>query len=433
MTRATDVTTRRHPSIAHPRWIWTRLISAMVLLVACYLLSGFIVELVLWRADVCLNARQHERALSWLNTVGWLRPNSAELHFLLARANRRLERFPDVEKHLRRAAELGWPREALEREQWLAQAQTGQFEALRDHWSDLFRSAGSDGPEISRAFVIAALKRFQITDATRVIGLWKADFPDDAEPYFQEGKIAAVTLRWKDAEAAFRQAQHRAVDRVDIREALIEACMQQLEFHKAQLELKQLLQRDPENRHAQVELADCQIRLGSIEEARGLLKKVLQHDPNQRDALILTAQLELAEGRASLAVETLRRVGASSSEDAELRYLFAQALRAAGDNEEAEQHYQYREAAREPLLRLSKATGELVAAPTNQALRYEVGELTWRWKSHDEGANWMLSLLEFNPAHQAAHALLARHYELKGNAAKAAYHRNLAGTVEFIP
>lgn len=410
---------------------WRVAVALLVLVLLAGVASQLYAELALWRASVCLEEREHQRAVRWLQQVSWLRPRSAELHYLLARTNRRLERYADVEQHLKRAAELGWPRPDLEREQWLAQAQTGQFQLMRQHWSELFRDARSDGPEISRAFVISALSRFQIQDALKVIAVWKADFPNDPEPYFLEGRIAGVGLKWKEAEGAYRQAAIRGPDRVDIQQGLIEALMKQLKFNEADSQLQALLRRDPDNADAQVNRADCQIRLGELDQARELLKGTLQHDPNQYRALVLIGQLESAAGQPQAAIDALRRAVDQHPEDAEVRYMYGRALRAAGREAEAKPHLDFREQAREPLLRLNHATNELVANPANQKLRYEVAELTWRWKSHDEGVTWLKSLLDINPAHQAAHALLARHYELKHDLQKAELHRRQAGSVEF--
>lgn len=428
--KETSVSTVARPAPTR-RIGWRGIVALLVLAGGVVLASQLYVELALWRANVCLEAREHQAAWRWLRQVSWLRPRSAELHFLMARTNRRLERFADVEQELKRAAELGWPRQDLEREQWLAQAQTGQFQLMRQHWSELFRDARSDGPEISHAFVISALSRFQIQDALKVIAVWKTDYPNDPEPYFLEGRIAGVGLKWKEAEDAYRQAEVRAPERIDIQEGLIEALMKQLKFSEADTALQSLLRQDPDNFEAMVNLADCQVRLGELEQARETLDSVLKQEPDQYRALVLIGQLESAAGQPQQAVDALRRAVDQHPEDAEVRYLYGRALRAAGREAEAMPHLAFREQAREPLLRLNQATNELVANPANQKLRYEVAELTWRWKSHDEGATWLRSLLDFNPSHQAAHALLARHYELKHDTKKAEQHRQLAGSVEF--
>lgn len=419
---------RRHPPRRRRNW---HLGIVVILLIAGIAISGLPRDFVLWRASVCIEARKHDRAIAWLQTVKWIFPDNSELHYLLARANRRIGRFDEVHRHLKRASELGWPRAKLEREQWLALAQTGQFAAMQDHWRDLFLNAGSDGPEICRAFVIGALKQFRIADATNVISGWKVDFPDDPEPYFYEAQIAGVALRWQDAEIAYREALRRASDRLDFREGLIDALMKQLKYSDAEVELQRLLAKNPSNVGARVRRADCLMRSGSLDESIDELRKILQATPDHYDALVLFGQIATSDGRTSEAVRALERAVQQRPEDAEVRYLYGKALRAAGREAEAAEHFGFREAAREPLLRLSKATNELVGHPRNLALRYEVGELTWRWKSHDEGAIWLLSLLELDPLHQQSHALLARHRELKGETNRADHHRSLAGSAEF--
>lgn len=415
-------------TVASPRrrWWWGRSLFIACLVAGCVLASGLSVELMLWRAQVCLDQRQHPRAMAWLNWASPLRPKSAELNFLLARTHRRLERFPDAAAALEQAAALGWSRAEIERERWLLLAQTGRFAEVQAHWNGLFLDARSDGPEICRAFVLMSLQRFQIEPALRVIAGWKADFPRDAEPHFQEGRIAGVGLRWQDAERAYREALRRDPSRNDVREGLADALMKQLKLEAAIVELQQLLERQPTNRAALVHLADCLLRTSRLDEARDTLKSVLAAEPSHYEALVLLGQLELATGRATEALVPLKTAVSLHPEDAEVRYAYAKALRAAGREVDAAEHFRFREQAKEPLLRLSEAVSELVAAPGNLALRFEVGELTWRWKSRDEGEKWLLSVLELAPAHQPANALLARHFELLGHSERAAHHRTLA-------
>lgn len=407
---------------ASRRW-WPRIAVICALLIGGLLASGLLIDLILWRSQICLDQRQNAAALSWLRMANRLRPNSAEMHYLLARTYRRMERFSEVQPHLQKAFEFGWNRPDLEREQWLALAQTGQFSEMNKHWDELFVDARSDGPEISKAFVLMSLNRFRVNDALRVIAGWKADFPEDAEPYFQEGRIAGVGLRWLDAEQAYREALKRASHRIDVREGLTESLMKQLKLPEAVKELQDLIRLDPRNLSARTHLADCHVRLGKLDEARQVLTGILQTSPSHYEALVLLGQLETAAGRAVEAIAPLQQAVALHPEDAEVRYAFGRALRSTGREAEAKEHFRFREEAREPLLRLSKATAELVAMPRNVPLRYEVAELTWKWKSRDEGEKWLLSVLEIDPSHQATHQLLAQHYTLRGDSVRGEEHR----------
>ncbi len=363
-------------------------------------------ELAVWRAQVCLDARQPSQALEWLSGLDSACPNSARVQFLLGQTFRKLKRFREVPSRLKRAGDFGWNRQALQREQWLALAQTGQFDAMRQHWGSLFLDPQSDGPEIYQAFVIDSLNRFQIADARRVLAGWKADFPEDADPHFQEGRINAASLRWKDAEQAFLEAIRRTPARTDIHKGLAEACIKQLKITEAILHLQEWLVREPGNLDAKRSMAECQLRLGQLDTARRLLKEILNRHPNHYDALVGLGQLELAAARPEVAVESLERAVIIRPEDAEVRYLYARALRSLRQDEDATKHFEFREAANEPLLRLSRATMELVGNPDDLELRYEVAELTCRWKSRVEGEKWLRSLLERCPSHPKASALL---------------------------
>ncbi|MEO1997613.1 MAG: tetratricopeptide repeat protein, partial [Planctomycetaceae bacterium] len=79
------------------------------------------------RARQALDARDADSAVTWLTANVHLDPQDADTRFWLARAYRRLGRFDDVRQQIERAWKLGYPVEALQREQWLALAQSGQF------------------------------------------------------------------------------------------------------------------------------------------------------------------------------------------------------------------------------------------------------------------------------------------------------------------
>jgi len=68
----------------------------VIVLVAITGLWAVTVEVALWRGSACLESRDHERALSWLRFADRISFERAELHFLLARAYRRLEQFDEV-------------------------------------------------------------------------------------------------------------------------------------------------------------------------------------------------------------------------------------------------------------------------------------------------------------------------------------------------
>jgi len=392
------------------RKLWRRraLIGAVVASVVSVLalLAG---EVAVSRARWLLDQRSHAQARSWLEVADWCSPRRGEVHFLRARLARREERYDDLRQHLSQAQITRWPVHELEREQWLALAQTGQFDALQPHWQDLFLHAGADGPEICRAYVLASMKRCRLADARRVLAGWKADFPEDAGPYELEGWLHAVLLEWSDAVAAYQQALQRDPDHQTAHRGLAEAQMKQLQFAAAEEHWSWLLQHNPGDAAAHVGLAECEFRQGQVAAARAELSTALSMAPNHYEALMLAGQLELADDQPSRAVVHLQTAVGQRPEDAEARYVLGRALRAIGETAAAQEHLDYRQQAQPHLQRLNALMKLLPTQPADVPLRAEIAQLTTQWKSRAEGCRWWQSILDVDPRHQAALQHLAEH------------------------
>jgi len=385
-----------------------------------------LIQLSLWRGQVSLENRAHQRALSWLKVASFLNPHNAEVHFLLARTYRRLRRFDDVSRQLDQARKLGWDVALLKREQLIALAQTGQYAELKGHWSELFDTAGSDGPEISNAYVSGCISRLRLADALRVLNAWQADYPTDSQSYFLRGRLHEATLNWSDAARAYQQALQLAPSRIDARFHLAKSLMKLGRFQNAESHLRQVLREAPRHHKAPVVLATCLIKLRKTAEARDLLTLVLQKTPNRLEALKAMGKLELSAGRPKAALRYLKPAAKRHPEDCEVRYAYGKALRETGDEQAAREQFAFVDAAAKPLLQLKQLTKKLLKNPRNTEIRFQIATLTWKYKSHDEGAQWFLSLLAIDPNHKPTHAALARHYALLGDDKQAELHRRLA-------
>lgn len=398
------------PARARRRWAEGRA-ARVVAIAACAIAVVFVAlpEVALSRVRGLLEARRHDAAGRWLDVAAATSLRRAEVHFQSARLARRREDFPEVSRQLRAAHAGGWPVAELEREQWLAQAQAGQVAEMEAHWVDLFDDPRSDGPEISRAFVIAELARIRFDDAKSVLDAWEADYPDDPGPHVFRGLIHSIQLEWDDAAASYRRAIARDRTNVEAWRGLGEALSKRLRFEQALAAWTALLEIDPTDVVAAVGRCDCLVRLGDVEIARRELDAVIERVPDDVTALDIAGRLELAAGDAARAVEWLARAVALRPEDAELRYALGRALRLAGRADEAAEHLAFRESAQEPLERLRRLLVELPREPENADVRAEIGELTYRWKSRDEGVQWFVRALDVEPTHARARALLDAH------------------------
>ena len=398
------------PARARRRWTEGRA-ARVVAIAACAIAVVFVAlpEVALSRVRGLLDARRHDAAGRWLDVAAATSLRRAEVHFQTARLARRREDFPEVSRRLRAAHTAGWPVAELEREQWLAQAQAGQVAEMQAHWVDLFDDPRSDGPEISRAFVIAELARIRFDDARRVLDAWEADYPDDPGPHVFRGLIHSIQLEWDDAAASYRRAI--AVDRTNVEawRGLGEALSKRLRFEQALAAWTALLEIDPTDVVAAVGRCDCLVRLGDVAIARRELDAVIARLPDDVTALDIAGRLELAAGDAARAVEWLTRAVALRPEDAELRYALGRALRLAGDRDAAREHLAFREAAADPLERLRHLLVELPRQPWDADIRAEIGDLTYHWKSHDEGLEWFRRALDVDPKHARSLAFLEAH------------------------
>jgi Tfp pilus assembly protein PilF len=71
-------------------------------------------------------------------------------------------------------------------------------------------------------------------------------------------------------------------------------------------------------------------------------------------------------------------------------------------------------------------TREMQQSPDDPKLHYEVGLIAFRAGSAQEGLKWLQSALQKDPNYAPAHDALAVYYDVTGQAARSARHRQLA-------
>ncbi len=386
-----------------------RFFTIIVLLGALFLLRPLMVNIALWRAAVCLEERSHTRSLRWLQFATLTGDDSAELHYFLARVNRRIKRYPQVHEHLRAAHERGWNTDSLRREYMLASAQTGDFELLRDYWATLFNSAGSDGPEISDAYVRFCIRELRLEDAAAVLAAWERDFPDDAQPHIRRGQISEATGNWTKMVEEFGRALQLNPTRIDGQLGLVRGYMGMAKYERAEQLLRQVVQVAPDNPEAAFRLGRTLLKLGRENESRDALKTEVDSHPDNFDALAELGNLELQTDRPAEALAALEHAVELRPSSTETRFSRGKALQALGRKDEAADDFRFVQRSTKPLIRLSQLTTRLPSEPKNVELRFEIASITWEFRSRDEGLQWYRSVLALDPDHQDAHAAVARH------------------------
>ncbi len=418
MSESTDLT----PKTRRRRWLITLVVFAAVLIIA----RPLAIAAMLWRAESALNSRKHSAAVRWLKVADWIDGENAETHFLLARGYRRLEEFEKFEDHFKQAERLGWEFKLLQREHLIALGQLGKYEQLNPYWSELFREAGSDGPEISRAFVTGCLVHLRLADARKVLDAWTRDYPDDPEPRFLNGRIAESVMLWQDAKTYYAACLKLDPTHEQARLGLAKCEMAIGRFDLANDEIAQVLESSPDSNEARSLRAQCLEKLGETDEAVSLLRQVVKSDPKHVDALKTLGNLLLTQKEPDEALAYLERAYDLTPEDSSARFPLAKAYKAVGRTEEAKPHFDFVEEATKPLIRLGRLTSQVQEEPENPDLRYQIGMIAWKYQSRDTGVRWFRSILSLEPGHKKTHLALAEHFDVTGETDLATHHRELA-------
>ncbi|MBT5018776.1 MAG: DUF1559 domain-containing protein [Planctomicrobium sp.] len=308
-------------------------------LVIVLFVVGFVTtEVALWRGTVCLEAREHSAAKRWLTPLTWLRPYSGEVEYQMARLARRERDFPAIEKHLRRALQLGWNSRDLQHEQQLTLAQAGRYQELSVSWSELFQTAGSDAPEVCRAFVDFSLARLEIQNAKETIKIWQLDYPDDPESYIQEARLGEVYLEWGVVVEKYEHVLQLQPNRTDIQFKLAFALSKLGKFEQALQILATLDQSETQN---VLLMAECSHKLGELQAAELMLRDQLQRDPVELRIRKHLAEVLVAQSHFEEAEPFIKDVIAVRPEDHEARNIYARILQKLGNGEEAATHLQF--------------------------------------------------------------------------------------------
>ena len=113
-------------------------------------------------------------ALTPLQAAAQTHRRPAEVQYLLAVAYRRAGQFDRFRPALQRARELGWPAADTERQEWLAIAQLGEVDAVRDR---LMKTVDGEAPDEAAEEIYEALARghltaYRLRDAWKCLDMW---------------------------------------------------------------------------------------------------------------------------------------------------------------------------------------------------------------------------------------------------------------------
>ena len=371
-----------------------------------------------WWSPVCqhfarrsIEQTDYANALRWLDRANWTRRADVEVEMLRARVYRKQGRMDLLGKAIARAHQLGAPTGRLNREQWLALAQSGQMAEAEPHYSELLLNPGEDGEEICRAFALGYTRIQRFGPAIRLLEAWMADWPDRAEPYLLRGRLRLVQQENSLAESDFRKALERDPDCAECRLELASVLKATNRPADAAAIYEECLTDPMVEIDAKVGLAGCLKTSGDFARAKTLLIEVLAKSPEHLGAMRELARTHLENGDFAEVVPLMEAALKRADYDDENHYLLAQALQSLGRRDEAASHFEFSRSAREAFQRLNVLQDQLRQNPKDVAALVAAGEILLKYAEPGEGVVRLLAAVDMDPTQQTARRLLADYYE----------------------
>ncbi len=366
------------------------------------------------RSAKLLRDHRHEDAKELLQSLRSKFPRDPVVLLRLARVYRRLGEFENMTTILREASKCGAPSRAIELESTLANAQVGHLSEVGRRFTELLMNPGDDGPDICEAYVNGYFLLHNVDFAFRIIEAWKADYPQDPQPFFFAGVFFDQLGISSKSVPELKRALELAPHRNDIRIRLAKQLFDIQENEQAAIEARIVLKTETANPNAKVILAKCLNVNGKPEEAIRSLEQAISASPKSVEAFSTLGQLQLETHQYGPAVRSLERAVELKPFDSGLRYSLANALVATGQHEQAKPHFQAVSAAKLQLATINQLKDAVAKTPDSADLRYEIG---WRLLKFDDpvqGEMWLRGALEIEPNHEKSRNALIEHYQLTG-------------------
>ena len=428
LTGVAAATTRTNPR----RRYWVSAAGALEVLAAA--LAGWPwlrVSHFVGSARQALDRGDLAAALSALQSAEHSPFNRAQVQYLLAVANRRAERLDRFERHLDRARELGWPAEDLERQEWLAVAQSGNVAAVQDRLMQAVDRGAPDevAAEIYEAVARGHLASHRFRDAWICLDIWLQWRPDAPQARMMRAvlweQIAVLSSATEDYRAAVQQLPKDPQAQIRLAQVLA----RQGELEEAETHFQAALGVAPDDPEALLGIAQCAQRRGDPAEARRCLETALALELSDRQRAQTLAELGqclLSEGKVREAVDALARAVALDPAEGPIHYALATALARAGQAEHSRRHFDLAQQILTKNNRMVEIRRRLVESRDDADLRCEAGLIYIQLGMKKEGADWLKTALRCNPRHRKAHQMLAEYYAELGDRQSAGYHRLLA-------
>ncbi len=284
-------------------------------------------------------------------------------------------------------------------------------------------------PEACRELAAIALRTYQLRLASLSLERWMRDAPQDPTPYVWMTEIDGRTEAGPAvAVEHLQEALKRDPRHAEARRQLAEALRASNQTEPAIALFDELLRDDSGNVGARIGRGQALLSQGGLDAAAADFDAVLTAEPQHLAALRERAAIDLARNEPAQALARLDLLLSIDAYDAEAHYRRATALERLGRGTEAAASRTRAAQLREDVLALDKIQKAFNKSPNDPALRCRIAQWMLAHGQPEHGMRWLNTVLAGDAHHPEANRILAEYYEAKGDAARANFHRMIAGS-----
>jgi len=375
-------------------------------------LIGFCFLPHLWRSlcvyqiQLATTDRRWNDASEWLSRLRWLNANSAQALIAEAKILRKQGDLPRARELLRKAESRGYPRDDVQHEEWLIQAQSGNLSNVEERLLTAMQRE-RDAPEILDSLTQGYLKSGQYSKAMATLDTWQTIESQSARPLVLRGILFMQLSDWDNASASLREALKVQPQDAETELLLAQSLLANKQANEAVVLFRKCLKKPSEREDAIVGLAQALILQGHPEEAVELLEPIKGNGQHSVAFDLAFGEALLNSGRLENAVEVLQSALARNERNVELRHLLGTALRLIGRTAEADDYLASARNARMSLQVADRLRKMVLESPKANEEKLQLAKILLKNDRDEEATVWLRSLLADQPNNPEALRLLA--------------------------
>jgi tetratricopeptide (TPR) repeat protein len=354
------------------------------------------------------------------------RPTSPAAHLLAAQAARRSGDVEEAQRHLDECRRVDARSDELNVEQAMLYAQTGRLAEAESVLAPLLEEEHPDRALIFEALAQGYRERDELEPAVACLNRWLRIEPGAVQALVWRGEALEQLAESDAALDDYHRAVELVPERADARLHLAQLLLRNQSFEEAVVQFERLNEQQPGDAAVAVGLAQCRRQQGRESEAWQLLEAVLLAFPRHPAALAELGKLKLYAGDIRGAEIALRQAFELLPFDREVNYNLGLCLELSGKHADAQKCQDRAQQIKKDVERLSQLMQQIRRKPHDLVPRCEAGKIALRNGQEERAIKFFEGTLREDATYAPAHEALAEIFERRGDAARAAFHREMA-------